>query len=217
MIQPVRLARYSTRKEIETFFKADSDSPSLFEPHYNMAPAHPVLVVSRSNDEIKYEKVRWGLAPEQQENQQHTVSTEEAKAHLSGSGAVPIVLPISGFYLWKRRGKRADQPFFIRLLRESLLPVAGIALREKSSGKMRGCAMIRTASSHLIAPLAEEMPLMLNQTLAHDWIDGECTVDELIQDAEGLYSIVDMSVLRVSKKVNDLEQNSPKLIQPLPK
>jgi len=79
------------------------------------------------------------------------------------------------------------------------------------------CAIIQTESNALVYPLSTQMPLQLDRKLSRVWLDENSDPASVISDAQNLFLLTDMTVLRVSKKVNDLSVNNPKLIQPLPK
>jgi putative SOS response-associated peptidase YedK len=65
--------------------------------------------------------------------------------------------------------------------------------------------------------MSENMPLLLDKTTAEQWLDSSVKTSEVIEYASKLYVLTDLSVLRVSRKVNDISNNNPKLIQPIPK
>lgn len=214
MIQ--RIALFATREEIESYFGDSATLPSHFEAHYNIAPAHPVLVMQHSGGETGFVRVRWGMAGENRPETGHTIGIKDAAEGLERGDFHPCIIPISGFFLWKKSGKRSEYPFFIRPLNDSLMAVAGV-VRDGTEGKPEGCAIVLTRSTPLVHPLSEQMPLPAARESVHDWLRGELTPEKLAAGMESSFSMAGMSVLRVGKLVNDPTVNSPKLIQPLPK
>ncbi len=213
-----RIALFATKDEIENYFQFQTDRISIFEPHYNIAPAQHIAVIINENDEYTIGRARWGLGTNDEEND-HLISKDDAIAGIKDQTFSRCIIPISGFYKWKSVGKRADHPFFIRMLNESVMPIAGVILTDTSGNgrDQRNCAIINTESNALVQPLDPFMPLQLDRELSKQWLDEESDVAEIIEEAEQLFLLTDMSALRVSKKVNDLSENSPELIQPLPK
>ncbi len=214
-----RIAFFSTKEEIEEFFQFDSGKESIFEPHYNLAPAQSIPVIYRKGKQKVINRVRWGLEDpkDQNEGNRHTVGKQEAAEGLKSGEFQRCVIPISGYFKWKTAGKRKEFPFFVRMLDEPVMAIAGVALSDGKNGdKPDKCAMIETDANALIQPLDEKMPLQLNRDLSRQWL-GDTDPEEVLMDAGELYLLTDLTVLRVSKKVNDLSQNSPDLIQPLPK
>lgn len=212
-----RIACFAAKSEITSFFGGTARSESLFEPHYNIAPAHHLLAVRRSGESgLRYERVRWGWGVEKERVVNHLVNIEEASG-LQGKGVVRCMIPISGFYLWKKGGERAEYPFFVRLLEEPLMAVCGMGRVKSGGSSMEAVAMITTDASAMIQPLSDRMPLFLDRDLTEKWLAGDENLPEIVEEASGRFRMSDMSVLRVSDKVNDLNRNSPDLIQPLPK
>ena len=213
-----RIALFATKDEIENYFRFQTGRVSIFEPHYNIAPAQHIAVIINENDEFTIGRARWGLDTDGKEND-HLISKDDAIAGIKDRTFSRCIIPISGFYKWKSSGKRADHPFFIRMLNESVMPIAGVMFSESSGNgrDQRKCAIINTESNALVQPLDPLMPLQLDRDLSKQWLDEGSNAAEIIEEAEQLFLLTDMSALRVSKKVNDLSENSPKLIQPLPK
>jgi putative SOS response-associated peptidase YedK len=213
-----RIALFASKDEIEDFFQCQTERVSIFEPHYNIAPAQHIAIIISEDDELSIGRARWGLG-EGDDQSRHTISKEDAVAGIKNRTLKRCIIPVSGFYKWKSAGKRADHPFFIRMLNESVMPLAGVLLTETSDeGRdRRSCAIINTEANALIQPLDPFMPLQLDRELSKQWLDGTTDAEGIIEEAEQLFLLTEMSALRVSKKVNDLSQNSPALIQPLPK
>jgi putative SOS response-associated peptidase YedK len=57
----------------------------------------------------------------------------------------------------------------------------------------------------------------MRQRSALQWFEPEVDIDELLKQSKNQFNLTDLSVLKVSKKVNDPTNNSPDLIQPIPK
>jgi len=219
---PERIALFASKTEVEAFFDTTTSSDSLFDPHYNIAPAHHILLAWQDESMVRLQRVRWGLNEQGGEASSHEIDPERAEDRLKEPDHCRCVIPISGFYLWKESGKRAAYPFFVRLLDNPVMAVAGVARIERpASGagtvaKLGGCAIITTPATVLLQPLSARMPLLIDRNLAEGWMKGTVNLKRM-EEAVGRYLLSDLSVLRVSNKVGDLEQNSPKLIQPLPK
>ncbi|MEX0771097.1 MAG: SOS response-associated peptidase family protein [Balneolaceae bacterium] len=223
MIQ--RIAFFINKHDLEEFFDTPIQRESLFEPHYNLAPAQHIPVLFKTgdtqdeNNPVQMKRVRWGLDREGMESDINSIETNEALQGIEDGSYHRCVIPVSGYYKWKKSGKRAEYPFFIRMLDESLMALAGVAITVKNNGRqeLQACAILLTDSNALIQPLDPKMPLQLTKDLARLWIEGTNPAEEILEEAKTRYQMTDLTVHRVSKKVNDLSENSPKLIQPLPK
>lgn len=204
-----RVAFFAGKESVENFFNIESNRDNIFQPHYNLSPGQHIPIVFRKDGELTIERVRWGG----EAAQDTTVRAKEAVDDLSSTGMIKCVVPLSGFYVWKD-DKEKGSPFFVRMLNEPLMAVAG--LFDEKNGFFK---MVTQPSNVLINPMSETMPLLLDQNLSGKWLDdkSESDVSELIDEAKSLFLLTDLSVLRVSEKVNDPSNNNEKLVQPIPK
>lgn len=216
-----RIALFASKKEIEDFFDFETGKESIFTPHYNMAPAQYVAIICKENEEIQIERARWGIGEESsgETGGGGNIDTQKALKGLQEGKFKRCVIPVSGYYKWKKTGKRADHPFFVRMLDEAVMALTGVMMPDSGeSGSDRyKCAILQTESNALVYPLSPQMPLQLDRNLSQKWLDDSSDPASVIDEAQNLFLLTDMTVLRVSKKVNDLSVNNPKLIQPLPK
>lgn len=206
-----RVAFFASKKEVENYYNIQTKKESLFEAHYNLSPGHQLPVITLSNGDPQIEPKRWGKSGSTgAENT--TIEKENLLARLKESDISRCVLPLSGFYIWKDDREKSN-PFFVRLLDDAIVSVAGIYV----SGEDEYVSIVTTESNALVQPMSARMPLLLDQPTALQWLEKEIDMEELLSQTENIFILTDLSVLRVSKKVNDPSNNSPKLIQPIPK
>lgn len=208
----IRVASYFGKIELENFFNASFSDYELPEPHFNLRAGHKLVAVSkaRSTKDLTISEYRWG---EESDSPGSTVNAlgevASVKEMLSRSGVSTCVVPVSGFYMWKN-GDVKDQPFFVRMMNLPFMPVAAII----RNGVIQ---LILTKANTLIEPMSGVMPLVLNDGLAREWLQKATKLTELAEKAGKSFFITDFTVLKVSKKVSNPENNTPALIQPLPK
>jgi putative SOS response-associated peptidase YedK len=77
--------------------------------------------------------------------------------------------------------------------------------------------MVLTDSNPLIHPMSEKMPVILNNETLSEWLQLKGNPTRFLNEFKNPLLLTDFSVLRVSKKVNDPDNNDAKLIQPIPK
>lgn len=206
-----RVAFFASKKEIENYYNIQTKKESLFEPHYNLSPGHQIPVVTLTNGEPQIEPKRWGKSgPAGAE--ETTIKKENLLERLKKNDATRCILPLSGFYIWKD-DREKNNPFFVRLLNDAIVSVAGIYI----SGDDEYVSIVTTESNALVQPMSARMPLLLDQPTALQWLEKGINIEELLSRTENIFMLTDLSVLRVSKKVNDPSNNNPKLIQPIPK
>ncbi|MEX2351027.1 MAG: SOS response-associated peptidase family protein [Balneolaceae bacterium] len=214
-----RIACFATREEVLEFFNLETNREVIFSPHYNLATSHhiPVVRPAQKAEETEIVRLKWGLRGDGEELQ-GTVSPERAVKGLKDGVFRKGVVPLSGFYLWKKGGKRAGNPFFVRLIEEPFMAVAAVITAKPEKGESGpSCALIETTSNALLLPLSSEIPLTLSQEGVKDWLFSRQPENELLTRAGSAETLSRMTVLRVSERVNDLKNSDPKLIQPLPK
>ncbi len=207
-----RIAFFAKKNEVEEYFGFRTDIDHLFEPKYNISPGQtiPVLLEEPGKNPYKVINLFWG-GKDGGIDERPVIEVENVEKLINEEGALRCLLPLSGFYVWKNNDKKGS-PFFVRMLNQPFMAVAGVCHLEKDY-----VMLVITESNPLIQPMSEKMPLILDEKYAVMWIDKTRQTDKLAQDASNLFLLTDLSVLRVSKKVNNPGNSGPKLIQPIPK
>lgn len=204
-----RLAFFVSKEEVENRLGISTVRENLFEPEYNITPGKHIPVIFREEEETVFKRLRWG--PESGDDA--FIKIDDADKELNSGRVIRCSVLASGFFVWKD-DKEEGFPFFVRLLNNSLLTMAGIAYGPRNEPKH--FKIIEGESNVLIQPMSEFMPVLLSSEDIDKWLNGEPAVPLLKQAGERLL-LTDLSVLRVSKKVNDPKNNVPELIQPIPK
>ena len=206
-----RVAFFADKNDVENYYNIETKRESLFEAHYNLSPGHQLPVISLADGEPQITRVRWGKSGADGA-EKTTVKKEGLVQELQDSNVTRCILPLSGFYIWKE-DREKNNPFFVRLLNEPIISIAGIYV----SNDEHFVSIVTTESNALVQPMSERMPLMLDQPTALQWLEQDIDIEELLSQSDSLFALTDLSVLRVSKKVNDPSNNRPELIQPIPK
>lgn len=201
-----RIAFFANRNEVEEFYSLNGEGDAIFEPHYNISRGQHIPVIPSGESERDIQRMRWGKSfSDESEEMQNDEMVKNASSR--------CIVPISGFYIWKE-GREKDHPFFVRMMNNSLMSVAGMIFKENG---IEYCDFLQRDSNTLIQPMSPKMPLLLNKKLTENWLDERFPAKEIIEEAQSLFLITDITVHRVSKKVNDPSENSKTLIQPIPK
>jgi len=69
----------------------------------------------------------------------------------------------------------------------------------------------------LVQPVDDRMPVLLHPDDHEKWLSGEEMQPEEVEQFLSSYALTDLAVNRVSEDVNDPDNNSAELIQPIPK
>jgi len=204
-----RVAFFAGKESVENYFDLESNRDNIYEPHYNLSAGHHIPIVRRIGDENSISRVRWG----DEKTHETTVDCDKVTELLQKKENLSCAVPLSGFYVWKD-DKEKGSPFFVRMINGPLMVAAGIYDKNAETFKL-----VTMPSNVLINPMSETMPVLLDRELTFKWLQAEEENEtaEIIEKAKKLFLLTDLSVLRVSEKVNDPSNNDEKLIQPIPK
>ena len=209
-----RIAFFAGSSDLTEQFGLSETGDAIFEPHYNIARGHHIPVISGSSESYKIGRARWGSDFEQDADIPG-VQDEKGLKDLSKKADHRVIIPLSGFYIWKREGKE-DHPFFVRKIDNSLLYSPGFSFSDPKND-FTYVEILMMGSNTLIRPITDEMPLIVKVGLAKNWLNGRVDPAEIVKEAENQFLITDLTVHRVSKELNDLSKNDASLIQPIPK
>lgn len=204
-----RFVLQTTSDEILSIFGVTPNSVSMLEASFNAAPGYllPAIFVEKGQRTI--ESSIWNPV-------QPTIDIadflrqENAQDQLLKNSCI---IPISGFYLWKQTVKD-PLPFYVRIHSRNVLGIPGYFSAISETRKL--FTVFTRPAGVLLKPLDHTMPCILESNEFDPWLN---------QDAESIATagfstnemIPDMTVFRVPNLVNDLSNNSPELIQPIPK
>ncbi|MDZ7717862.1 MAG: SOS response-associated peptidase family protein [Balneolaceae bacterium] len=206
-----RVAFFASKEEVEEYYNIETNKEALFEPHYNLSPGHQLPVISLNEGEPDINRIRWGKMGASRA-EQTTVKKEKVLEELKKDNVKRSIISLSGFFVWKDDQEK-NHPFFVRLLNNAVMSVAGLYYDDDEPF----VSLITTEANTLVQPMSPRMPLMFDRPTALQWLDVGMDISELLEEADNLFMLTDLSVLRVSKKVNDPTNNSAEIIQPIPK
>lgn len=220
-----RFVMHASKEQVESMFNVSTNRSDYFDSNYNITPGSLIPTVYRENSERNIYNFIWGLIPPDADDERKGEENYEVPIDNDNKPdwieecleKRRCIIPASGFYKWKTTKKKST-PFYIRLLSQSLIGLAGIYSVWKSpAGRdVYSCAQLTTRANALVQPVDDRMPVILNPNDFETWLDQETGTGELEKLLKP-YSMTEMAVNRVSDEVNDAENNSEKLIQPIPK
>jgi putative SOS response-associated peptidase YedK len=209
-----RIAFFSDGSDLIEFFGLEDSGKAIYESHYNIARGHHIPVIERGDEEYEITRLRWGKDFEKEADPPEVLSPDGIRK-LENDAKDRAVIPISGFYIWKRDGN-SDHPFFVRKIDNSLLYIAGYTFTDKENA-FTYVEMLMMESNTLIQPVTEKMPLILKMDHAMEWLKHDIEASQIQNKAQSEFLITELTVHRVSKELNDLSKNDASLIQPIPK
>ncbi len=191
------------------------------KPRYNIAPTQPVAAVIQRESRVLVE-LQWGLVPSWARDP--AVGHRMINARAESAAARPAfrnafargrcLIPASGWFEWKRRGRQRI-PMLLRRRGGEPLALAGLYERWKRSDDavLRTCAILTTEPEEVAATVHDRMPAVLTPEACEVWLDRE------IEDAESLarllrpYPLGDLVAHPVSPRVNRPDEDDPSLIE----
>ena len=224
-----RYVLHHTETEIVRTFDLD-DVPEA-PPRYNIAPTQPILVVRprpvpEGANIPPREGVwaRWGLIPPWIKDGDKPPLLINARSETAASKASfraamkrrRVLVPISGFYEWKRTdtgAKPALEPFYVRPREGGVLALAGLLEERAGADAMLSAAIMTAEATPDFASIHHRMPVVVPPDQFSRWLDCEGHAPGDVSDLlrappEGFFEPVP-----VSDRVNKVKNQGPELIE----
>ena len=169
-----RASLTASPEELEEAFGLEA-APTV-SPRYNIAPSEPMLIVrAGAAGEGEAAQVRWGLV---------RPGSEYAKAPINlpiehaARGAMRrtlrerrCIIPLTGFYEWKRAGK-ARQPYNVKRKDGRVFGVAGLwdRLEGEDGNDLESCLILTTGANGVVRSIHDRMPVILDPESYSRWL-----------------------------------------------
>lgn len=225
---------------IEEFEIERLDVRERLAPDFNVAPTKDVYaVLSRPPREDRTAPaqrrltvVRWGLVPSWASDlsigsrlinaRMETVT--EKPAFRKAFASRRCILPADGYFEWYGETRGHRQPFFIRPRDGHVLAMAGIyeiwrnpALdRDDPAAFVWSCAVLTTTAEDAVGHIHDRMPLMLEPDRYASWLEPSDASPEALLGLLVPATPGRLEAFPVSRRVSDVRNNGPDLVDPLP-
>ena len=219
-----RFSQQRPASELAEIFAAEplADDPG---PRFNVAPTDDALVVVQREERRAIAAYRWGLIPHWAEAARVGSRMFNARAEtLTSSPAFRdafrrkrCLVPVDGFYEWRREGTRR-QPFAIARDDGRPLALAGLwsGWRDPAADRVvRTFTIITSRPNDQLADLHDRMPVIVPDDAWDRWLDPAL---EDPAELQGLFEPTDATALRiwpVSPLVNNVRNDGPALVEPI--
>lgn len=222
-----RFALIQGPEEVEDVFGVAGVEP--FPPRYNIAPTQPILAVaaaparepgSNRPDRLA-QLVRWGFIPGWVKDVRRfplliNARSETAAAKASFRAAMRhrrVLVPASGFYEWKKTGRKDAQPYWVRPRSGGLVAFGGLmeTYAEPGGGEIDTAAILTCAANSEIAHIHERMPVVIRPEHFSRWLD--CVGNEPRDVADIMQPVAPgfFEAIPVSDRVNKVANSDPQL------
>ncbi|MEM6899417.1 MAG: SOS response-associated peptidase [Pseudomonadota bacterium] len=155
----------------------------LFAPAYNIAPTQSAPIICLNEDGVREViRARWGLVPffwkkPLKEMKFSTFNARSETASTAASFRGPYksrrcLVPISGFYEWKRIDKKTKIPHAIALRNRRWFCLAGLWDKATVDGEeMISFTILTTTPNDAMAEIHNRMPVILHPDDYERWLD----------------------------------------------
>jgi putative SOS response-associated peptidase YedK len=194
-----------------------------FRSHFNICPGNEMpVIVRKESREIAL--MRWGLVPNWTKDiaiaqkpinaRAETLSEKPTFSPLLKHGR--CLVPASGFYEWKKEGKRKI-PFYFHLPESPLFAFAGLYdLWKNPEGTLLGTYTIITCEPNdLVAGVHNRMPVILSREGEERWLSRESLTQQDLARILSPCPSSGMERVPVADLVNNPALDDERLIQPL--
>ncbi len=213
-----------TEKELEERFKATFYSDDLERynplPNYNVAPTNmqPVII----NKDIQHINIyRWGLIPSWAKDEKvgynminaRVESLLEKPAFKNILKQKRCIVPMDGFYEWKKMGKD-KQPYRIFTKDKEIFGVAGLydSWTNPMGTTINSYTIITLEANEFMQSLHGRMPAILNDEAEKMWLDDSLSSADLLSLLIK-YESDKMDSYAVSTKVGNVKERGKELIE----
>ena len=191
---------------------------------FNIAPTQLDAVVRHQDGTRRVVASRWGLIPRWAKDRAIAARTFNARAETlaeraSFTGLVArhrCVVPISGFYEWRREG-RAKTPLYIHSADRGPLALAGLwsEWTDPDSGELvTSHTVITCAANAFMRPIRDRMPVILTGAALDEWLDPGIDRAADVLPLAGPCAEDLLAAYPVTTLVNDVRHDGPELIRP---
>ena len=199
-------------KLVDWFKVEDNLSPATILPTYNAAPSQFLPIIKEDEMVSAY----WGLVPfwaKDKKSSFHMINVRSETINEKKSYATPFkhtrcLVPVSGWYEWKKEGSE-KQPFVFEI--DDIIALAGIYTHNKDLDLL-SYSIITTNANEVAADVHDRMPVVLNKDQYDVWLDPEAEEEELLHMLHP-YDGDDLTTHKVSKKIGNVRNNSKEVLQ----
>lgn len=198
------------------------DVPSRYKPHYNAGPTSLLPVITHHNPEgLSF--FYWGAIPEWIKNKNvseklinlRAESISEKPGSRRKVMSYRCIVPIDGFYLWKKISKKSSVPYRFFLKDKKLMGMAAVweEFEDEQEETHHTFNIITTPSTGAVEAVAERMPLILNKEAQKIWLSDqsdENTILKLLTKAEKF----EFEFFTVTPRIASLDANEASLMLP---
>ncbi len=218
-----RASLTKSEKVLEVRFKASflSEDAEKYNPlpNFNVAPTHVMPILTADNP-MHFSPMQWGLIPAWAKDRKvghkminaRSETVQEKGAFKSAIEKRRCLVPMDGYYEWKKTGKK-KVPYRIITTDQDLFCLAGIWEKWKSpEGEIiKSFTILTQKPSESIAHIHDRMPAIIRKDQERFWIDTNISTSEALSILTP-YEDEFLKAYTVSDRVGKVSENDADLI-----
>jgi putative SOS response-associated peptidase YedK len=219
--------RFMQERPVSDLAEIFGAEPLVDEPggRYNVAPTDEALVVVQRDERRALTSYRWGLIPHWADNARIASRTFNARAETVATAPAfrdsfrrkRCLVPVDGFYEWKREGS-VRQPYRVFRADGRPLVLAGLwaGWRDPTTGEVRRTfTIVTTAPNAMLAELHDRMPVIVPDDAWDRWLDPRPAEPGELRALLEPDETVPLVIAAASRLVNDVRRDGPELLLPI--
>ena len=214
-----------TEKELEKRFNSTFYSDDLERynpiPNYNVTPTTRMPVITNLQPD-KFQLFRWGLVPFWTKDIKKIGATINAKIETLEEKPMfknlvkgqRCIVPMDGFYEWKKLDAKETQPYYISLKDQNVFSVAGLwdSWKSPEGELLFSYTIITMAANEFMSNLHDRMPALLTPNMEKLWLEDNVSTTQLL-DILHPYDSDQMKAHKVSRKIGNVRERGKELME----
>lgn len=198
-----------------------SGPPVGYQQSFNVAPGMLYPALFRQSP-LRAELMKWGLVPFWNKEPKVKFSTINARAETLLTSPVyreaykkhRCLIPVRGFYEWRKNADGTKTPFFIHLKSRELFSFAGIwdVWKDVEGVEFKSYAIITTVPNDSMAKIHTRMPVILAKEDEDTWTEPEFHEKELGALLKP-YADHEMQMYTISSRVNSPKNDDEDILK----
>ncbi|MFD0959399.1 SOS response-associated peptidase [Paenibacillus chungangensis] len=211
-----------TLEELMTRYGVIDTNVPWHRPRYNVAPGQLVPAIIHDGEKNRLGQLKWGLVPPWAPDAKIGFKMINARAETAAGKPAfreafrrkRCIIPADGFYEWKKT-KHGKQPMRIIAKERPLFSMAGLyeTWRAPDGSKLATCTILTTEPNHLVAPIHDRMPVILQAQDEALWLDRGTGLEQLSLLMKP-YPAEEMTAYPVGQAVGSVRHDDATLIEP---
>ena len=186
-----RLRLENDYSETKIVWNPGDKRPLNYPQRFNGAPTQdfPIIRYESAAKSRTLTMMRWGLIPSWAKDEKIGYSTFNARSEeLAGKPSFRAawkagrrcIVPVSGFYEWKKITPKEKQPYLVRLNGGGVMGLAGLWEERKREGGevQKTFTIVTTSANKFMSELHDRMPVILDHETASAWLNEDETTPD---------------------------------------